>query len=402
MSNLKVQAPPGRELLLYVHIPFCSSLCHFCGFYRTLAPEQDAIDRYLAAIKNEMELYAQMPYIRSLSLRSIYFGGGSPSVLNPGQIDDLLKWTKRCFRPVSGTEWTFEGEARTIKDMKRLNIIRENGCSRISFGVQSFHEDVRKKAGIAATMHDVRECIGNLREMGYDINIDLMYGLPGQTLSVWKEDLATAVDIGAVHVDIYDTIFYPNTKMFRHSAKYLDEIPGERERLEMFDHALSWLASSGYRQETIEDFALKGSGYHMKRMLYGGNDGHAEMLGIGASSIGFLNKQAYRNFSVLEDYIDPLRSNVLPLRMVHKTTDSEMGVRMLVYLPRLLKIIKGNVGSEVLKLFCDTIEWMKEKGLIEENDVYLSLTRKGCLWADNIAMEFMDERQRKKMWQLLY
>ncbi len=400
--KLMERCPTSKRALIYIHIPFCDSLCHFCAFYRIRTPGVDVIEKYIEVLKKEIKVYAQMPYVKSLKIESIYFGGGSPSVLSPKHIDKLLSWTRECFNPEHGTELNFEGEIRTLKDKERLKVIHDNEWNRISFGVQTFNPDVRKRVGIVASLNDIRECIENTQDMGYNINIDLMYGLPGQTMSVWEKDLFQSINIGAANIDIYDTILYPNSKIFRLSSKFESEFPSEETRIEMLIYAMTYLKESGYSQDTIEDFSLPDREYKMKKLLYGGSDGMAEMIGIGVNSIGFLNNTAYRNFSPLQDYIKWPSAKKLPIRLTYDATLEDLSTRMMVYLPKLIKMKKDDFKPDFMVKYKNIIDHLKDNDLIEETNSVIKLTDLGILWADNISMEFLTKKQKNKMWEVIY
>ncbi|MBI3399646.1 MAG: coproporphyrinogen III oxidase family protein [Deltaproteobacteria bacterium] len=399
--NEKCTSP--RQALLYVHIPFCDSFCHFCTFYRIHTPSIDAMESYVKVLKKEMQAYAKMPYIQSLKIESVYFGGGSPSVLSPRLIDELLSWTRDCFNLKPNVEFTYEGEVRTLKDMERLKVIRKNGCTRVSFGVQSFDRKVRKLAGLVPPFEEILECVKNIRDVGYAVNIDLMYGLPGQTMATWKDDLSQAVKLSATNIDIYDTIHYATTKLVQHRHKLKGEFPIEDDRIEMLRYALQYLSQIGYCQETIEDFALPGKEYQMKKLVYGGGDGRSETIGIGASSIGFLNNVAYRNFHPFQDYINWLTTTrKLPIALSYKASAEDISTRIMVYLPKLLKIEKKNITRDAIDKYRTTLDRLKENGLIEEDDSVIKLTELGIIWADNLVAEFLTARQKQKMWKLMY
>ena len=123
---------------------------------------------------------------------------------------------------------------RSLKDKERLAVLREFGCTRVSFGVQTFNKRSRAFSGLKPRIADIRECIDNTREFGYDVNLDLMYGLPGQTPDVWMRDLRIAVeDVGAANIDIYDTVLYPHTILFQKRHQLKDELADWHARLEM-------------------------------------------------------------------------------------------------------------------------------------------------------------------------
>jgi oxygen-independent coproporphyrinogen-3 oxidase len=204
----RVKVPTICEI--YIHIPFCDSFCHMCACYKTHTPRDKKIMvDYVEMLKKEMDFYAQTPYVQSLDVECVYFGGGTPTTLPAALIEELVSYTKECFDLKPQTEINYEGEVRTLKDKERLNALKKAGCDRISFGVQTFDPNSRKLTGLVPTFHEIRECIENLRELGYKINFDLMFGLPGQSFDTWKDDLDTALELGAEGLDLYESVIYP-------------------------------------------------------------------------------------------------------------------------------------------------------------------------------------------------
>ncbi|MCP5052899.1 MAG: radical SAM protein, partial [bacterium] len=201
---------------------------------------------------------------------------------------------------------------------KRLKVLRKLGCTRVSFGVQTFDAGSRKLAGLTPTLEEIEECIENLREFGYDINLDLMFGLPGQSFAVWEQDLEKAVQLGSTNIDIYDTVLYPHTTLFKRRHQLKEELPGEHKRIKMLDFAIDKLTAAGYIQETVEDFAKPGKAYFMKKLVYGGGDGKSEIIALGAAAVGLINGFSYRNLPP-GDYIQwPQTGKKVPIQLLYR------------------------------------------------------------------------------------
>jgi oxygen-independent coproporphyrinogen-3 oxidase len=392
----------GRTLL-YIHIPFCRNICYFCGFYRDPIGESAALlKRYVDILKREIAVYAGQPYARNREITAIYFGGGTPSLLGPELIEELLVNIRGHFPVKPGTELSFEGEVRTLKDKKRLKVLRKLGCTRVSFGVQTFNVDSRKLSGLTPTLEDIEACIKNLREFGYDINLDLMYGLPGQSFAVWKQDIEKALQLGSANIDIYDTVLYPHTILFKRRAQLKEELPGQHERIKMLDYAIDQLSAAGYIQETVEDFARPGKAYFMKKLVYGGGDGKSEIISLGAAAVGLINGFSYRNLPP-GDYIEwSQNEKKVPVQLLYRMNREDFYKRALVFFPKVLGLDKEDVDGNWLERQRATIEGMKAKGLIWENAARIELTRKGLLWTDNMAMDFLQSREQRKIWKIGY
>lgn len=403
-SRLNNDKKHNGKTLLYFHIPYCKNICFFCAFCRDVWNKDIGILRqYVKNVKKEIKQYSNKSYIQGRKITSIYFGGGTPSLLPPELIEDLLSYVFKSFKIENDVELSFEGEVRTLKDKKRLKVLKELGCSRVSFGVQTFNERARKLSGILSTQDDIKECIQNVGEFGYDVNLDLMYGLPGQSHDTWANDIETAIDLGSSNVDIYDTVLYQSTTLFRMRHKLKNDLPTESDRIKMLIYAIKRLSDADFHQETIEDFAKQDKQYIMKRLLYGGGDGRSEIIAIGAGSVGVVNGYSYRNFPTNE-YLNWSNGNgdrSLPMQLIYKMNQEDFYKRALLFFPKVLGMKKNDVDQDWLEQFRPTLNSMKERELIEENETDITPTPKGLIWTDNIAMEFVNAKEQQKIWKIV-
>ena len=389
------------ETLLYIHIPFCQNICYFCGFYRdALGKDPDVLTRHVATLKREIERYADKEYVQERQISAVYFGGGTPTILPPNLIEELLVSIHDNFPIQPGTELTFEGEVRTLKDKNRLKVLLQHGCTRVSFGVQTFNSRSRKLSGLKPTYDDIQECIENIQEFGYHINIDLMYGLPGQSSETWKKDIHKAIDLGCTNIDIYDTVLYPHTILFRRRHKLKDELPAKNDRMQMLEAAINILTESGYVQETIEDFTKPTHAYLMKKLVYGGGDGRSEIIALGASAVGLINGFSYRNLPPA-DYLEWSNGRKpLPIQLLYELSADDFNKRALVFSPKVLGLHKKDVDTNWLENYRPVIEGMKSRGLLIESETSIKPTKKGQLWTDNIAVEFLNSTEQKRIWKI--
>ena len=395
------RAPEGSATLLYVHIPFCRNLCFFCGFYRHVAAEDtQLVADYVERVIAELRRYAQTAYVRRQRVDAVYIGGGTPSLLPPPLIDRLLREIRQQLRVEPGVEFSFEGEVRSLKDPRRLAVLREHGCTRVSFGVQSFDARVRKLSGLMPSLAEVDECIRQVRQFGYDVNLDLMYGLPGQTHEVWHADVRRAIDLGCANVDMYDTVLYPHTTLFSMRHKLKGELPDEAQRLQMAAEGMDAFERAGYQQETVEDFALPGKAYRMKRLVYGGGDGRSEIIALGAAAVGQLGGFAYRNLPPDEYQAWREDDRELPVQLMQPMGPEDYLKRALVFFPKLLGLRRADMSPENLEAYGEVLDSMKARGLVEESEGCLKPTRAGLLWTDNMAMEFLDFKEQQRIWKI--
>jgi oxygen-independent coproporphyrinogen-3 oxidase len=358
--------------------------------------------RYTGMLKKEIQKYADKTYIRDTPITAVYFGGGTPSILPPAMIEDALKCVHDNFSIAPGTELSFEGEVRTLKDKERLRVLRDLGCTRVSFGVQTFDPRSRRLSGIKASEEDILECVENLHAFGYDINLDLMYGLPGQFFEVWRKDILRAIDLGCANIDIYDTVLYPHTALFRMRHRLKGELPSESERIRMLEFAIDALSEAGFTQTTVEDFARPCKGYLMKKLVYGGCDGRSEIIALGASAVGLVRGHSYRNLPP-QDYLGwSAEERDLPIQLMYRLTDEDFDKRALAFFPKVLGLQKKDVDPKRLSRYRAVIEGMKARQLVTETETTIEPTKKGLLWTDNMAMEFLESREQARIWKIGY
>ncbi len=399
-DSLQLKPETTIPTALYVHIPFCDSFCHMCACYKTRTPkDKDVFKKYTDSLKSEINFYSSTPYVQSLEIDFVYFGGGTPSTLTPELIEDLISFIKEKFRLTKDVVINFEGDVRTLSDDDRLKALKNSGCNRISFGVQTFNSTSRKQTGLVPRKEDITKCIKKLRDFGYKINFDLMFGLPGQDIEVWKQDLKTAVEVGADGLDLYETVVYPTTKLFqfRHNLIFAKD----HERTEMLNYAINYLKENDFIQRTKAIFQKKDNILKRAEVMYHASGDN--VISIGDSAIGYLNNFAYRNRSPLNEYINWNKedSSQLPLRLGFELSRREILTRNITHLPKCLRIEKKNFSKEI-KYFKEPLNLLKEKELIEENSKEIKLTELGLLWTDNIISELVSHQEQKRAWKIMY
>ncbi|MCR5369905.1 MAG: radical SAM family heme chaperone HemW [Clostridium sp.] len=299
---------------LYIHIPFCVRKCRYCDFLSF--PGGDA-DSYLFQLISEMEQAAKEPGICGKMVSSVFIGGGTPSLLHPGQFARLSDAVRKYFSMEKDAEWTIEANPGTITKEK-LAAWKEGGVNRLSMGLQSAHDTELKLLGRIHTLEEFLENYAIARHMGFDnINIDLMSALPGQTLSSWKETLRTVLSLRPEHISAYSLIVEPGTPFYEEygpmsealeqygeyeampaelSGSFSEErrLPGETLDREMYHLTKTLLAEAGYHRYEISNYALPGRECRHNRGYWDGT----EYLGVGLGAASLLE---HRRFSVTSD-----------------------------------------------------------------------------------------------------
>lgn len=265
-----------RPLGLYIHIPFCRSKCAYCDFY-SLAQGEDRMDAYVSALRSSLR--AAAPRAARHTVDTVYFGGGTPSLLGAPRLSALLQTAADCFSLAPDAEITFEANPESARDVNALRALRGAGFNRVSLGMQSADDAELRAIGRVHTARDTEAAVRAARRAGFDnLSLDLIYGLPGQTFDRWRESLAAAVALAPEHLSCYALKIEPGTPLCaRGDAAAL---PDDDAQADMYLRAAETLASHGYEQYEISNFARPGraSRHNLKYWTL------SEYLGFGPSA----------------------------------------------------------------------------------------------------------------------
>lgn len=243
---------PGKIDSLYVHVPFCVCKCKYCDFY-SVTVDNELVERYIEAVERELQLYIGL---LSRPLATIYVGGGTPTSLSVPHLRRLLGNLKKFTGP--GTEYTIETNPGTL-DKDKLGLLRFMNVNRISIGAQSFHDDELKSLGRIHTSRDIVQSVEMVRSAGFDnLNLDLIFALPGQSLQKWRDNLSRAMELAPEHLSCYALSYEHGTEFHtRLTRGELHEIEDE-EQLRMYDTAIYTLMNAGFEHYEISNFARPG------------------------------------------------------------------------------------------------------------------------------------------------
>lgn len=243
-----IAGPSARPVAsLYVHVPFCSRKCAYCAFYSEPA-SGELVDRFVDALTRELELVAH-----DLRPETIYFGGGTPSLLNLGQWQRILRAMDRLDL-AGATEWTVECNPATIS-IEKAKLLRAAGVNRLSLGVQSLNEALLERLGRVHTRRMAFQAFDLLRQAGFDnLNLDLMFAIPGQTLEVWRDTLNEAIALGSEHLSSYEVIYEEDTPLYAQLGARQDDAD-EDLACAMYEELVERATNAGLRQYEIANFA---------------------------------------------------------------------------------------------------------------------------------------------------
>ncbi|GHG66412.1 radical SAM protein [Comamonas sp. JC664] len=395
---LDTEVPKPAESLLYIHIPYCHDLCQFCPFHIKIANGEDVYARYTDSLCKEMELLARRPAIAQRTFSAVYFGGGSPSILPVPQVRKLLESIHRCFKLAPDAELSFEGEPRTLSNPELLELLKAWKVSRLSFGLQTYDEVQRQRFRIVATLKDVERVTENARRLGFhDINVDMMYDLPGQNITRLNDDLAALRAADFDSVDYYNLHYYAFPKKFR-AAMDTGEIPpkpGVDMHMAMNEHIRWRMRELGYNAVADQVFSKHGKVCEYFRLLWGGGDGDhaAETVAVGSSARGYLQGVSYMNTGEVNTYTNLVGQGVLPVAKLSGALARPEN-RGAVFMPKFFRIAKRHQAA-IDSIPADVWQAWQEWGLIYETPDTWELSETGKQWTTNMMLDAFDATQRQ-------
>lgn len=368
--KIHIQKPPSA---VYIHIPFCTNKCHYCDFNSYVVQGQP-VDDYLDALEREMErtVLAHPP----AAIETIFVGGGTPTVLTPRQMERFLSMTSVYFPKRSeGLEFTMEANPGTT-DPDKLAAMLAGGVNRISFGVQSFHNGLLEKIGRIHQTQDVYNSLEYAHAAGADnLSIDLMFGLPGQTMAMLEESLDRALELDLQHYSIYGLKVEENTLFHTLYRKNQLQLPEEETEALMFQRIMERLEQAGYRQYEISNFAKPG--FESKHnTMYWKNRAY---YGLGAGAHGYAGKERHMNIKGVTPYIEATRTGLPRLETSPVSREEAMEDFMMVGL-RLLDGVRsedfvGQFGEPVETYFGEVLERLVQQGLVERTSSGYTLSK---------------------------
>ncbi|MCS6966371.1 MAG: radical SAM family heme chaperone HemW [Candidatus Kapabacteria bacterium] len=293
---------------LYLHIPFCEHKCCYCDFYSV--ERLELLELFVAALCREIELLAeQLPEAVAEPIGTVYFGGGTPSLLAPQQMERIVTRVHRSFRLEPWAEWSIECNPGTV-DPERLRAYRELGINRISFGVQSFQDEELRSLERIHTAREAIQAVEWAQQVGFiNLNVDLMFAVPGQTLRSWRKTLQQALALAPKHISAYSLIWERGTPLYARWQR--GEIAPVAEELDaaQYELAAEMLGSSGYVHYEVSNFARPGYACRHNLLYWHG----AEYIALGPSAHGHLQGRRYWNVRNLRRYMESIARGSLPV-----------------------------------------------------------------------------------------
>ncbi|HXH08009.1 MAG TPA: radical SAM family heme chaperone HemW [Vicinamibacterales bacterium] len=374
---------------LYLHVPFCSAICSYCTFTRGLF-DRDLKTAYVRALASEIRAAAAQYAGDSAPPDTIYFGGGTPSLLEPAEIETLVSTCAECFGLTAGAEITLEVNPETV-DEPRLAAFRRAGVTRVSLGVQSFHDEELRRLG---RMHDAaraRRAVHEARAAGFDnISVDLMMWLPEQSLADWLDNVEALVALAPEHASLYLLELHAGVPLREHMlARGWSQAPDD-DAAAMYEGALERLDAAGYEQYEISNVARPGHESRHNQKYW--RDG--DWLGFGCGAHSSWRGVRWYNVAATTAYVQRLARGESPVAGRRVLTPAERFEEAVITGLRLAEGIApaelaARYGIDLRERYGTALAPFLEAGLLVDDGARLRLTRQGMLVANEVLAVFV-------------
>ena len=388
--------PPVTSL--YVHVPFCAQKCSYCAFY-SHPSSGEQVNRYVAAVVRELELVAD-----NLKPQTVFFGGGTPSLLNLRQWETILRAMERLGL-LGAEEWTVECNPATVS-LDKAKLLRDFGVNRVSMGIQSLDENLLERLGRVHTRDMAFKSFETLRRAGFDnVNLDLMFAIPGQTLAVWQATLDEALALQSEHVSSYEVIYEEDTALYAQlqAGEFAED---EELACAMYEELVERATRSGLVQYEVANF-----GSNKPRSISGSAPGGLDVpayacrhnvnywrggdfYGLGPSATGYVHGVRSKNWSNTQLYCEQLergvraiesREELSPLRRAGET--AAFGLRMVAGWP--FEQFRRVTGHELREQWRNDLTDLEQRGWGRVTPERVQLTPQGLRFADAAAQLFL-------------
>lgn len=389
-------------LSLYVHIPFCESLCYYCACNKIITKHHERGEAYLRYLSREVDLHTAHLGVGQV-VSQLHLGGGTPTFLSDDELRELMAMLRRSFTFAPGGEYSIEVDPRTV-DAGRLATLAELGFNRLSFGVQDFDPVVQKAVHRIQPAEQVFALVASARQLGFEsINVDLIYGLPQQTPESFDRTLAQVNELRPDRIALYAYAHLP--ERFKPQRRIITaELPNADAKLSMLSRSLAAFEHAGYVYVGMDHFALPNDALAVAKRqgrLHRNFQGYStqpdcDLLGLGVSAIGRVGATYSQNAKTLEEYYDHLDQGRLPVVRGLALTRDDLLRRAVI----MALMCQGELQYESIDLAylidfksyfaaeLETLAGMQEQGLVEVSDTGIQVTAMGWFFVRGVAMVF--------------
>lgn len=369
-----------KEIGVYVHIPFCKRKCYYCDFI-SFCEKDELQEKYINTVIQEIEDFFNLN--KNVKIKTIYIGGGTPSFIDGKYIEKIMN----TFNKGGVVEATIEVNPGSAS-LEKLKKYKECGINRLSIGLQSTEDRLLKKIGRIHNYNDFLATYNLAREVGFDnINVDLMIGLPGQTIEDVKSSLNKVINLNPSHISVYSLIVEENTIIYNLIEQNKIVLPDEELERNMYWYVKNYLELGGYEHYEISNFAK-----NEKKSLHNLDCwNQKEYVGFGVSAHSYLNRKRFCNIGVLEEYIKDFKNTkeVQEVQSFYETKQEYMLLGLRKIKGVCISDFKNKFGENPIFLFKNELNKLIEEGLLEITTNNIKLTNKGLNFANLVWEEFV-------------
>lgn len=378
-----------KSIGLYIHFPFCKKRCLYCDF-PTYSGRTNLMDKYLLVLKEE--IVSLKNNFKDVLIDTVFLGGGTPTLFSGENIKYILKFLKENFEFSKNIEITIEANPETL-DRYKLLLLAESGINRLSIGMQAAQDKILESLGRSHSYNDVSIAIKEARDVGFkNISLDLIYGLPNQSLRDWTETLTRAVELDVEHISAYSLIIEPETVFYDLYKENKLNLPGEELDEEMYVKVNDFLGEMGFNRYEISNYS-KMSFESKHNLIYWENN---DYIGLGLGAHSNYNSTRWFNEDDIDRYLDKIEKGMSPIvesiniDMKEKCFESLMlGLRLTKGISKKEFLLKHGVPVDYF--FKEQIDKLIDDGFIVSNANSLQATEKGLNFHNHISLQLLEE-----------
>lgn len=376
-----------HKIGLYIHIPFCKAKCHYCDF-NSLAGKEDSIPSYFHAMGQELKGYTDR--LKSYRIKSIFIGGGTPSLVSPHHIYAVMSLLSQSFNVEKGAEISIEANPGTLT-FEKLTSFRNAGINRLSMGLQAWQQNILNKLGRIHSADEFAENFRQARKAGFtNINVDLIFGIPGQDLRDWDHTLEEVIKLAPEHISCYSLKVEEGTVFGQMYEQGTLNLMDEELDREMYYKTIEKLGQYGYKHYEISNFAKPGLECKHNMVYWNAQ----EYIGVGAGAHSYFEGVRYSNKYDLEEYMNCIFEGDNPVEEQQKIYKNDRIVEFVILGLRLtdgisLNEFRERFGEDIFNLYGDKINLLLKRKLIEICADRIKLTSLGLDLANQVFVEFV-------------
>jgi oxygen-independent coproporphyrinogen-3 oxidase len=374
------------DLGIYLHVPFCLKRCHFCAFYLVMH-EKQRVEQFLQAFEQEIALYAGQLEISRRTVSTVYVGGGTPTALLPGQLAKILAVMTSRFSLSEKCEITVEATPESLT-ARYADILQQAGVTRLSVGIQSFDQQERTRLGLSGTVAEAMSGVQIAKQAGFsNINVDLIYGIPGQSFQSWERTLTQALELNPSHLSCYALSLEEGTRFHTEFRRGTFDLMDPDDEACFQHRAEAQLETAGFHRYEISNWAKPGRACQHNLRYWRG----LEYLGLGPSAQSYLSESRFGNVSSVDQYSKQLEAGKLPIAERERLPRLQQEKERIVFGLRLLEGVPIDwvQGLSQDEAWSTSFNNLLEEDYLLQTGSRVQLTRKGRQFADTVGMRLL-------------